>query len=142
MILFRKDFNCKRCGSCCKELSGTFSLTKEEVDEWQGMVFKSKFGVFPAIKFISSNIFMPGISGPFLHPETSEVLSECPFLTKKEDLHVCMIYERRPKACRNFPFDGKFIDITKTLCPEVMSVRKSLKKNKKTLEKIIQDKNK
>jgi len=137
-FLFRDSFRCRRCGGCCRRYAGRFSLPREQAEEWKNKVFNSRFGRYPAIKFVSMDFTLPGITGIFFHPESGRRLDICPFLdcgdvdVGVEELRFvdvdegpcrCMIYEDRPKGCREYPFTGMFVDLSEDECPVVRDIR-------------------
>ncbi|WP_161490694.1 YkgJ family cysteine cluster protein [Methanonatronarchaeum thermophilum] len=133
--MFRDSFVCRRCGRCCREYAGRFSLPRSQVLEWREKVFDSRFGRYPAIKFVSMDYTIQGVDGIFFHPETGEHLDFCPFLKCDETgggviggVCSCLIYSDRPLGCRRYPFTGEFVDLSKTVCPVVRDIRSKLKK--------------
>jgi Fe-S-cluster containining protein len=90
--------DCNQCGKCCiKYADGGLSATAEEIGMWE--------------------IFQPSIyqyvrNGKiWMHPETGEQLSRCPFLealpqqgnVSEKEKYTCGIYHSRPEDCRHYP---------------------------------------
>ena len=99
---------CTRCGECCKKLSGTFDLSKEEVEKWSNEFVSSNFGIYPAINFAyvwfdsEGNVVAADL---FFHPITGEELYRCPFLRKlpSQSKYTCLIHASlKPLVCRDY----------------------------------------
>ncbi|OKY78544.1 MAG: Fe-S-cluster containining protein [Candidatus Methanohalarchaeum thermophilum] len=127
--LFRDNFECKRCGECCKSYFNTFRLRKEDIDRLSNRKLPSRFGEYLGIKFISKDFPLKTYDRFFYHPEDGTKLESCPFLIERDDgFYECAINDIKPVACRNFPFTGEFIDLSETICQVVDEVREDLRR--------------
>jgi Fe-S-cluster containining protein len=91
---FQEDFECKRCGECCKQQSIAFTerdiLLAANKTNLSSDEFIERFSLSPVrnpgeLEFYRLTIGKVGI---------------CPFCS---DRH-CTIYDARPQVCRGFPF--------------------------------------
>ena len=113
------QFNCLSCGNCCKSISPM--ITDKDIER---IAHRQKM---KEVDFIAR----------YLHVDEDHfyVFNEtpCPFLMAD---NFCMIYEYRPKACREYPHTDRrrfyqLLDLTmknRELCPIVYEVVELLKK--------------
>ena len=109
----RKDFDCKKCGSCCK-----LAATPDSYDELKS---KAESGDNYAAQFIS--VFVPYEDESVIkeiYPDYFEMLEQsgekihfyhCNFVTAD---NMCSKYEERPQICKDFPDNP--IDILPKMC--------------------------
>lgn len=128
----RKNFECKRCGECCKRLANSLTISKEKYQEWQNIEISSEFGELKASEFaepIGNDEY-----NLFFNPNTGEKLDRCPFLDEKQGNLFCKIYRNKPERCNDFPFMEKLIDPTReNMC---LSVKEIIDQNQEFLEEI------
>jgi Fe-S-cluster containining protein len=113
------QFDCLSCGNCCKSISPM--VTDKDIER---IAHRQKM---KEVDFIAR----------YLHVDEDQfyVFNEtpCPFLMGD---NFCMIYEYRPKACREYPHTDRrrfyqLLDLTlknRELCPIVYEVVERLKK--------------
>lgn len=114
--------DCLECARCCKSLG---PMIFESDIERMSSALKMKTGAFKD-KYIKMDE-----DGDIIFNE-----SPCPFLCYD---NLCMIYESRPKACREYPHTDRkrFYQVAKktyyniTTCPAVFSIVEKLKKSNK-----------
>ena len=111
--------DCLSCANCCKTTSPMF--TDKDIERI------AKHLKMKVLKFIET----------YLHYDEDDfmVLNEtpCPFLASD---NYCLIYDVRPKACREYPHTDrrKFIQLTQLthknteVCPAVFNIVEALKK--------------
>lgn len=130
--LLRENFQCQRCGNCCKKLSSSLTISKEEKSNWEDISLEFEGHYYRASEFAikeSEDCF-----DLFYDPVTEEKLDECPFLAEKDDLSYCKIYENRPQRCKIFPFMKRVIDLTrKNICPEISMI---IEENEELIEEL------
>ena len=82
---------CNSCGKCCTKYSnGRLSASDDEIEYWE--VFRPDIARYVR----DGKIWM--------HPETGEEISLCPFLRKQsETFYTCDIYHDRSEDCRFYP---------------------------------------
>jgi Fe-S-cluster containining protein len=93
-------FKCLRCGSCCKNLvvASTFETSKGLV------IFPEERPLFPEGLVFPFHGVGNFPEGRYFRIVTYQVSARtCPHL-KFNKLSMCNIYERRPLACKSFPF--------------------------------------
>ncbi len=114
------DFNCLDCANCCKTIGPR--LTDKDIDRL------SKYLKMKPSAFIEQYIEVDE-DNDFVFKE-----HPCPFLLPD---NYCMVYENRPKACRDYPHTDRkrFIQILELshknceTCPVVYEVFDRLKKD-------------
>lgn len=114
-----EKIDCLECANCCKNLGPM--LFESDIDRMASAV-KMKSGAFKE-KYIRMDE-----DGDYVFNQ-----SPCPFLCHDK---LCMIYENRPKACREYPHTDRkrFYQVAiktyhNTLtCPAVYSIVEELKK--------------
>ena len=118
---------CNQCGKCCTKYgNGGLSVTAEEIDSWENYR--------PDIyRYVNDGKI-------WMHPETGEQLSVCPWLRKLpgENKYLCDIYYDRPEDCKYYPvtIDQMVIDACEMLEPKDL---KNPKLAQKTLNKLMED---
>lgn len=113
-----EEINCLTCANCCKTTSPIFYPTDIERIA-KGMRMKPGAFVERYLRIDEDNDFVLKSS-------------PCPFL---DDENYCMIYEDRPKACREYPHTDrkKMVQITELtyrntlVCPAVLEIVERLK---------------
>ena len=83
---------CNQCGKCCTRYgNGGLSVTADEIQSWD--IFKPDL-----YRYVRNGEI-------WMHPETGEQLSVCPWLEKlpNEEKYGCKIYYDRPNDCRYYP---------------------------------------
>ena len=113
------QFDCLSCGNCCRSISPM--VTDKDIEKIAGKMRMKE------VDFISR----------YLHIDEDKCYvfndTPCPFLMSD---NFCMIYDYRPKACREYPHTDRkrfyqVIDLTmlnRELCPIVYEVVEGLKK--------------
>ena len=113
------QFDCLSCGNCCKSISPM--ITDKDIEKIAGKMRMKE------VDFISR----------YLHIDEDKCYvfndTPCPFLMSD---NYCMIYDYRPKACREYPHTDRkrfyqVLDLTmlnRELCPIVYEVVEGLKK--------------
>ncbi len=113
-----EKINCLECANCCKSISP--AMTGSDVRRMAAATKQS----------------VPAFIDSYLHIDHEEdyVFKEtpCPFL---DDKNLCLIYESRPKACREYPHTDRkrfyqLLDLTaknSTICPAVFNIIDKLK---------------
>jgi len=91
------DFNCQRCGRCCKEIGIPWTgLDPHLVSDYLSMDLHD---------FLDSYGFVVNeYSGEIEHPEFG--VTPCPFLKWDMEKAVCKIYPVRPWICKGYPGPG------------------------------------
>lgn len=113
-----EEINCLTCANCCKTTSPIFYPTDIERIA-KGMRMKPGAFVERYLRIDEDNDFVLKSS-------------PCPFL---DDENYCVIYEDRPKACREYPHTDrkKMVQITELtyrntlVCPAVLEIVERLK---------------
>ena len=108
-------FECKKCGTCCRNLvedvngiiNGLFLTSKET-------------RLFPS-KLISPKIAL-GVDKPKKTVAYQLNVNVCPHINER---NKCRIYDKRPLACKSFPFEiGLGIRTVSVKCPQIGSKMK------------------
>jgi len=83
---------CNQCGKCCiKYADGGLVATPDEIAWWEA--------TRPDIAAYTHN------GEIWVDPETTRVLTECPWLQHDGKSYHCQIYLQRPEDCRQYPAD-------------------------------------
>ena len=114
------EFDCLDCANCCKTIGPR--LTNKDIERLAKHL-KMKLSVF------MSQYILTDEDGDFVFKE-----HPCPFLMPD---NYCMVYENRPKACREYPHTDRkrFYQILELshknceTCPVVSDIFQELKKN-------------
>lgn len=117
-----EEIDCLECANCCKSISPI--ITQKDIER-----LAKHLKMRPA-DFIDQYVYMDK-DGDYVYKETP-----CPFLMPD---NYCMVYEQRPKACREYPHTDrrKFYQILNLThknthyCPAVYEVVEKLKKEYK-----------
>ena len=97
---FTKDGKCSGCGACCTAL---LPLTDYEM-----MVLK---------KYVKDN----GIKPIYHFDEPGDIDMLCPFLDLNEEYKKCLVYEARPRVCREYQCNIKKED--RKMFPKMYKIR-------------------
>ena len=84
---------CKRCGKCC--MAAYAPATHEDIERWRHEDKKEILSVMEHSKAAWAGDIV-------VSSEDGRILFNCPFLRFEGKHCSCMIYEDRPKTCRNF----------------------------------------
>lgn len=112
------QFSCLDCANCCSSISPI--VTEKDIDRL-ARHFKQKPG-----DFIEQYLYMDE-EGDYVFKQTP-----CPFLMPD---NYCMVYENRPKACREYPHTDRrkmvqILNLTRKnceVCPVVYELVEELK---------------
>jgi len=103
-------FECKRCGTCCRNLVEDFNGISS------GLFLTSKETRLFSSKLISPKIAL-GVDKPKRNVAYQLNVSICPHINERNE---CRIYDRRPLACKSFPFEmGLFRSTVSVKCPQI-----------------------
>lgn len=98
-----EQFNCKRCGHCCLNLSDAYRgcVSDADLKRWQDAGRKDLLVWVETINLSSNN----QLHMVWVHPETGDDVDRCPWLLDLLDGkgHICGINAIKPDYCRNFP---------------------------------------
>ena len=93
------NFECLRCGKCCK---GTKWITNIELRlVWEDIERWRKQGRDDILKYV---YVYEGLGGDIFDKKTFKRFSKCPFLKKEGRIYSCSIHETKPLGCKLFPF--------------------------------------
>jgi len=123
------DFQCKRCGNCCKKAGSVLHITQNDYERW---VEEDRWDIISKIVPVSyccenCNISwglpfgdtcrrcdMPGkllfywIDPKYQFNYFAQLMGnpKCPFLRKvrNKPQYTCRIHDTKPEICRDFPF--------------------------------------
>jgi Fe-S-cluster containining protein len=90
----QEDFECRRCGECCKQESIAFTEKDILLASHKKNLSSSEF----IERFHLGLIREPGELE--FYRLTIGKIGICPFISE----HECTIYDARPRVCRGFPF--------------------------------------
>ena len=113
-----EQFNCLDCANCCSSISPI--ITQQDIDR-----LAKHLKVKPS-EILQKYLYMDE-DGDFVFTQTP-----CPFLASD---NYCMVYENRPKACREYPHTDRrnmnqILDITQKnceYCPAVFEIVSELR---------------
>ncbi|MCG8411138.1 MAG: YkgJ family cysteine cluster protein [Bacteroidales bacterium] len=116
-----EDINCLDCAKCCKSISPT--LYDKDVER-----LAKHLKIKPS-KFIEEYLYIDD-ENDYVFKQTP-----CPFLLGD---NYCMVYENRPKACREYPHTDRkrfyqILNLTlknTEVCPAVFNIVEELKNRK------------
>lgn len=119
-----QEMDCLDCANCCKSISPT--LYDKDVER-----LAKKLRLKPS-QFVEKYLYVDE-EGDYVFQETP-----CPFLLPD---NYCMVYESRPKACREYPHTDRkrfyqILNLTlknTEVCPAVFDIVDKLKENKDKL---------
>ncbi len=117
-----EEIDCLECANCCKSISPI--ITQKDIER-----LAKHLRIRPS-DFIDQYVYMDS-DGDYVYKETP-----CPFLMPD---NYCMVYEQRPKACREYPHTDRrkfhqILNLTQKntyYCPAVYEVVERLKKEYK-----------
>ena len=96
-IVFVMDFNCERCGRCCKEIGIPWAgLDPHLVSDYLNMDLHDFLDFY--------GYMVNAYSGEIEHPEFG--VTPCPFLQWDMEKAICKIYPVRPWICKGYPGPG------------------------------------
>ena len=91
------NFNCKRCGKCCKKIGIPWSeLDPRPAADYLGMDFEDFIKLYGFVR----NEYSRDIE----HTEFNA--APCPFLKYNMENAFCRIYPARPWMCKGYPGPG------------------------------------
>ncbi len=106
-------FTCLNCGQCCTQLDYQGALVPDDIAMWEAA------GRDDILAWVA-----PGVDeGAFtiwVHPDTGEIVTPCPFLDGETGTHRCAIHELKPAFCREYPATQKHGLLTD--CPGVIQM--------------------
>jgi len=116
-----QEIDCLDCANCCKSISPT--LYHKDIDRL------SKYLKIKPSQFVEEYLYLDD-EGDYVFKQTP-----CPFLLSD---NYCIVYENRPKACREYPHTdrSRFYQIlnlslkNSLICPAVFEIIEILKKRK------------
>ncbi len=89
------SWKCQRCGSCCKGGAWLRNMVhRDDIERWRSL------GREDVLKDICP------CCGRLIDPDNGDEpwrKEECPFLDHRDGKAFCVIYDVRPKVCRDFP---------------------------------------
>ena len=100
-----EDFQCRRCGGCCRFLDYRNQVTAEDVSVWRAA------GRNDILKWVDETA-RNGKTRRYrawVEPGTGKEADECPFLEKipENGKWRCRIHDVKPAFCRHFPLNRK-----------------------------------
>ncbi|MFP4023918.1 MAG: YkgJ family cysteine cluster protein [Thiohalospira sp.] len=116
-----QEINCLDCANCCKSISPT--LYNKDIER-----LAKHLKIKPS-QFVEQYLYIDS-EGDYVFKQTP-----CPFLLPD---NYCMVYENRPKACREYPHTDRtrfyqILNLTlknSQVCPAVFELIERLKKKK------------
>lgn len=100
-----EDFQCRRCGRCCRNLDYHGELTDADYRLWQRL---GRADILEHVKIIRKNgeIVAYRIWGD---PVTGKIMDGCPWLERVPEKggYQCLIHDVRPGICRQYPGSRK-----------------------------------
>lgn len=106
-----KNFNCKQCGCCCKEVPGAYanSVCSEDIRLWlkQGRedILRWVVGCDTAFGYYLYYLWFD--------PETGDPADGCPWLKELSNgKHSCLIHDVKPRHCRDWPLTRKDMEFS------------------------------
>lgn len=119
-----QEMDCLNCANCCKSISPT--LYDKDVERL------AKYLKIKPSQFVEKYLYVDE-ENDYVFQETP-----CPFLLPD---NYCMVYESRPKACREYPHTDRkrfyqILNLTlknTEVCPAVYDIVEKLKENKEKL---------
>ncbi len=92
------DFECLRCGRCCKNTKWITNIELRLV--WEDIKRWRKEGRDDILQYV---YVYEGLGGDFFDKKTFKRFSKCPFFKKEGKTYSCAIHETKPRGCRLFP---------------------------------------
>ena len=116
-----QEIDCLDCANCCKSISPT--LYHKDIDR-----LSKQLKIKPS-QFVEEYLYLDD-EGDYVFKQTP-----CPFLLSD---NYCIVYENRPKACREYPHTDRsrfyqILNLTlknSLICPAVFEIIEILKKRK------------
>src|SRR6056297_952933 len=116
-----QEIDCLDCANCCKSISPT--LYNKDIDR-----LAKQLKIKPS-QFVEEYLYLDD-EGDYVFKQTP-----CPFLLSD---NYCVVYESRPKACREYPHTDRsrfyqILNLTlknSLICPAVFEIIEILKKRK------------
>lgn len=97
------NFECMRCGRCCKRTKWASDidtrLVWEDIERWRTE------GRTDILKYV---YVYEGLGGDLFDKKTLRRFSKCPFLKREGKVYSCSIHQTRPLVCKLFPFYFNF----------------------------------
>ena len=98
-----KEFECKQCGKCCRNLLDAYvtSVDEDDINIWER---KGRTDILERIVIIPLGEDL-AIYDIWFDPDTGEELDQCPWLEKipGTDKYICLIHDVKPRHCREYP---------------------------------------
>lgn len=95
-----KNFECLKCGKCCKNFGSNSSFSGLPLFEWEKEEFEKlakEKGI--CLKISPTNVIYDKKSKTYVNISYFMENQPCPFLKENK----CSIYQKRPIVCRSFP---------------------------------------
>ena len=97
-----KDFQCVRCGHCCR-FADAYATTVDEDD----ILMWERAGRWDIIDWVETIEEEDGTYTNEIrfHPRTREEVRRCPWLRKRprREAYICRIHDLKPRHCRDYP---------------------------------------
>ncbi|MFZ0241560.1 MAG: YkgJ family cysteine cluster protein [Desulfobacterales bacterium] len=105
-----QEFNCRRCGHCCRNLDYSDELTESDYRHWQGLGRTDILEKVHRVKTASGTL----VYRMWEKTGSDESASICPWLHKipTQNRWECLIHDVRPGICRQYPGSRKHADMT------------------------------
>jgi Fe-S-cluster containining protein len=106
-----RDFQCRQCGNCCRNLSYHKDCTASDYNRWKML---GRADILDKIKVV----YPPGSKTPeyriWVTPETGQFYDICPWLVRsgRKGRYACRIQEIKPEYCRQYPLTRKHATMT------------------------------
>ena len=104
------DFECRRCGCCCRSLDYHNEVGAEDVEMWRSL------GRDDILRWVETGLREDKAVGYriWVEPGTRRLSPTCPFLEKEPtaDRWGCTIHAVKPRICRNYPVSRKHAVMT------------------------------
>lgn len=94
-----ENFECLRCGRCCRRTRWITNIDTRLV--WEDI---ERWGEEGRTDILRHVYVFDGIGGDIFDTENYRRFSKCPFLMKEGKVFSCSIHETKPFVCRIFPF--------------------------------------
>lgn len=93
-MLTKENFECKRCGKCCRKY--TVKLSNKDIRRIKKAGFRKEY-------FAEIDNFDRKYGNYALR----RINNKCIFLTERHNKAYCQIYNNRPEICKDYPFIEK-----------------------------------
>lgn len=98
-----KEFECKQCGKCCRNLLDAYvtSVDEDDINIWER---KGRTDILERIVIIPLGEDC-AIYDVWFDPDTGEEFDQCPWLEKipGTERYLCLIHDVKPRHCREYP---------------------------------------